>query len=449
MAGLLLPSQYLSKAESAELFTKFTHGIAVEEQSIPSNVSLISGPWYIEAKDTSPTQFLSRFNKPENQNKIPMLYTYLAAGNARSKSGLGDCNIGLPKYQTLCYGGANYIRNNREELLNEYITAAYAIKQVYPQKPLLIQIEPDFYQYNSNEQSGGGLSFTDAHSIVNSWTDAIKSILPNARLVMDVSPWNQDLEGYSKGFRNFDYAGIVGKRFDPNGDGQCGIQNGIDCKTYNTIVNETGKKLILNDSFGPGGGLLSYNYNWQNRQLVEARWKDGVVAVILPPNDTWSLNQTAQSFSDNQVSSYVAPITPIIPVSPVSPVVPSAPTITNPKVTTNSITTSNVVSTCSSNNIVYSINKGSSWNSGMMVYVTIKNNSKKTINGWKINLGLNNGQKYLSGWNHGVTMTQNGVILKPSVEWNRYVKPGQTIDFGFEIQHSGNSSLPKINSCLP
>ncbi|MGL4758176.1 MAG: cellulose binding domain-containing protein [Patescibacteria group bacterium] len=423
-------NQNIAHAGANDLFPKFTHGISVETHDIPSAASLISGPWYIDSNDTGPIEFLKKFNKPENQNKIPMIYTYLAAGNARSNGGLGDCNIGLPKQKTLCYGGANYIKYNQGMILEEYKAAANSIKKVYPtHKPILIHVEPDYYQYNGKDQVGGGLSFTELQTIMNNWTDALKAILPNASLVMDVASWNHDLEGFSKGLRNYDFAGLVGKRFDPWGDGECGIQFGVDCKSYNTIAHEVGKKLIINDSYGPGGYWLSYNYNWHDRKMVEERWKDNIAAVVLPPLDIGSYSSNANSYSYNPVSTYVEPIASYKPQS------------------YDAIISNGNSPTCTFNDVSFKMTKGTSWNSGLIVYMKIKNDSKKTINGWHISLGWNKDQSYKNGWDHGMTPSTNGVILSPSVDWNTKVRPGQEVELGFEVKHKGNNNLPLFYYC--
>lgn len=216
--------------------------------------------------------------------------TYVVAGLAREEEGLQDCNVGDQPEKTLCRAGANYIRKNKLKIYENYLSAALEIKKIYGMdRPIMLHLEPDFYQYQDKDQEGGRLTFEELAGQMNTWTDTIKRILPNARLVMDISPWNIDLQFWSQKFRNFEYGGLVGKRFDPTGDG--GTPSGIDGKTFRQLSELSGKKLIVNDAHGVGGKWLEYNKNWENSQLVSDRLKDGIVAVIQSPLDLESLQK--------------------------------------------------------------------------------------------------------------------------------------------------------------
>jgi hypothetical protein len=126
---------------------------------------------------------------------------------------------------------------------------------------------------------------------MNGWTDVYQKTLPNASLVMDVSPWLKDLKSWSSKFRNFDYGGMVGRRFGPSGDGS--VASGVDGKSYKYISSQIGKKLIINDAHGPGGIWLQYNREWENKEIVQNRFNDGIVAVIQPPTDIIALSKIA------------------------------------------------------------------------------------------------------------------------------------------------------------
>lgn len=426
LTSLLLIGNILNiptKAANEYIFTRFTHGISVESQGNPANSALVSGPWFLQSNNTAPIQFLNGMKSAENINKLPMVYSYLTAGNARVDGGLQDCNLGLPPERTLCKGGANYIRNNRTKLLEEHKSLARNIKQVYPNnKPVLIHMEPDFYQYNGSDQAGGGISFADLKNIMNSWTDAIKSILPNSVLILDISPWNPDLASFSRDMRNFDYAGLVGKRFDPNGDGSCGLKAAIDCKTYKQMSIDTGKKLIINDSYGEGGRLMSYNYNWGNRSLVQARWQDNVVAVLQGPTDINTYVSTVQDFLTNPVRSAIITPAPI-------PLPKSSDTL------------------CVNQNVSFTLVRDNSWNNGMVVSLKVKNLSPTRINSWKVITKPNHNQSYSSSWNINYQSQKGHLIITPGASWASQLNPGQEISVGFILNHDGNNQLPVINSC--
>ena len=61
-------------------------------------------------------------------NKIPLFYAYVIAFEARSKKGLQDCDVGSPN---LCQQGAEFIRNNRQNLVNKYTEHATGIAARY------------------------------------------------------------------------------------------------------------------------------------------------------------------------------------------------------------------------------------------------------------------------------------------------------------------------------
>ena len=271
---------------------QFTYGVAIDSEPLPEKVKLVSGPWIYSQWSDKNTKWLEQFKMAENIDKIPYINTYIVAGLAREEEGLQDCNVGEDPNKTLCKEGANYIRNNKQKIYEKYLEAALSIKNIYGMdRPILLHFEPDYYQYQDSTQNNGRLTFDELAGQMNTWTDTVKRILPNARLVMDISPWNIDLQFWSKKFRNFEYGGMVGKRFDPAGDG--GTANGIDGKTFKTIAQSTSKKIIINDAHGAGGKWLEYNKNWENPQLVKDRYDDGIVAVIQAPVDLPSLQKVA------------------------------------------------------------------------------------------------------------------------------------------------------------
>ena len=287
-------------ASDNQLFNSFQYGLgggapdSSNEFSEPIKAQIVEGPWALDNWNNTNSQWLSQFTKPVNQTRIPYIYLYHIAGKAKADKNIQDCNFTQDPNNTLCKKGAKYIRENTNSISQAYTNTANQIKTLYgTTRPILLHFEPDFYQYAENSQEGGALTPGQASQAMNTWTRVVKSILPNSSLVMDISPWNKDLAGWSAGFENFQYGGLVGKRFSPNGDGS--IPAGIDNKTYAQISQLTGKKLILNDAHGAGGYYLPYNKDWENRSLVNARWNDGVVAVIMPPNDITSLSKAVES----------------------------------------------------------------------------------------------------------------------------------------------------------
>ena len=273
---------FMTDQISAKPLSTFTTGIAVKNEAVPQEAKLVSGPWVGSRWSDENEKWLIQFRDPKRLSQIPYINLYTIAGMASAKKKLTDCNVGAKPEKTLCVNGANFIREYKAQLLQSYTDTANAIKTNYGiDKPIFLHFEPDLYQYNSNIQKDRGLSFDEISEMVNSWTDIFKATLPNASLVMDVSPWNSDLKGWSKKLRNFDYAGLVGRRFEP--EPMIRNSKGKDLMTYAQIVKLTGKKLIVDDAHGPGGKWLPYNPNWDKLELYNARFEDGIIAVIQPP----------------------------------------------------------------------------------------------------------------------------------------------------------------------
>ncbi len=264
----------------------------------PKNSKIVSGGWVLESWKSWHTDWLKKFTLKENADKIPMMYIYTVAGKARASQGLQDCNVGAKV--TLCQNGANFLRNNYKNITQEYTNTAQKIKTIYgDKKPILLQMEPDFYQYHNQYGQQNPLTNQEAWNIMNTWTDSIKSILPNARLVMDVSPWGNDLQTWSSGFRNFTYAGLVGRDYPASGEKK--TADGVWGKTYSQISQLTGKQLILNTAHGPAGVFLPYDTTWENTELIKSRFKDGVIAVIQPPNANERYTNYISRYSKNPI----------------------------------------------------------------------------------------------------------------------------------------------------
>jgi hypothetical protein len=265
----------------------------------PKNSKIISGGWVLDSWKYYHTDWLKKFSLPENKDKIPMMYIYTVAGKARAAQGLQDCNVGAKV--TLCQSGANFLRKNYQSITKEYQNTALAIKNTLgTSKPILLQMEPDFYQYHNQYGQQNPLTNKEAWDMMNTWTDSIKSILPNARLVMDVSPWANDLQTWSSGFKNFSYAGVVGREYAANADSR--PVDGLASKTYKQLSQMTGKQLIINTAHGPAGKLLPYQTTWENRNLLQDRVNDGVVAVIQPSTDNSRFTNFLTTYSTSTIT---------------------------------------------------------------------------------------------------------------------------------------------------
>ena len=63
--------------------------------------------------------------KCKQLNKIPVFYAYMIPFEARVKFGYQDCDVNL--WNSVCIKGANFIRQNRNLLVNRYAHYAQQI----------------------------------------------------------------------------------------------------------------------------------------------------------------------------------------------------------------------------------------------------------------------------------------------------------------------------------
>lgn len=80
------------------------------------------------------------------------------------------------------------------------------------------------------------------------------------------------------------------------------------------------------------------------------------------------------------------------------------------------------------------------WNTGATVSVVIKNKGSN-LNGWTVAWDMPNGQTIASAWNAQATQSQAHVAMK-NLDWNRAIATGAEIQFGFNLNHSGNNGVP-------
>ena len=67
----------------------------------------------------------------------------MIAFEARKIAGLQDCNV--DPAHNLCHQGANFIRNNRQHLIDTYARDAKFVGDHFPKnKPVIWHLEPDF-----------------------------------------------------------------------------------------------------------------------------------------------------------------------------------------------------------------------------------------------------------------------------------------------------------------
>ena len=82
-----------------------------------------------------------------SNNKIPVFYAYVIAFEARAMWQLQDCDV---PGTNLCQRGSEFIRLNRQYLVNKYSENAGNISATYGKdKVVVFLIEPDFWYFKS------------------------------------------------------------------------------------------------------------------------------------------------------------------------------------------------------------------------------------------------------------------------------------------------------------
>lgn len=89
--------------------------------------------------------FISMLKKCKQYDKIPVLYAYVIAFEARSKQGLQDCDVVLYD-ENLCTNGSCFIREYRDHLVRVYESHAREVSTYLGRySKAVFLIEPDFW----------------------------------------------------------------------------------------------------------------------------------------------------------------------------------------------------------------------------------------------------------------------------------------------------------------
>ena len=273
----------------------------------------------------------------KNYNLTPVFYAYVIA-EWDKHLGNQDCDVSTPNH---CTNGAETIRNEWNTILSRYTAMAQGVAQDYGTSGTTIWlIEPDFFQYSVSgddhdtrfNQVGGGIPDAElCGTRFNQIVAAIKAVLPNAKIAVDISPWLND--GIITWYANFDQS-KVDYLFTSGGRTQ-GDQSRIRSDNNNLLTwagasaAMGGKKIIADDGYGVGGGAEENYDDWMSVSNLNARIADGVIGItIKAPRDAFysfakdnpislsggnssnsgnSSSSTAQSSSSRPSSSSAAP----------------------------------------------------------------------------------------------------------------------------------------------
>jgi hypothetical protein len=220
--------------------------------------------------------------------KVPVIVAYVAAFYAKRHSGLCDCNVTTcGTNNDLCHYGAADINNNLVAIANVYKSYARGFASCYgTTKPIVFEMEPDFYQYTISLQTQPW-TFAQAGQVMSQFVVAMKTYLPNAAFSMDISPWvgtndNTGGDGSDNGKNWYSYFDMSLFTFiNTSGGGTDAATAKIrgDAMTWAGVNQVTGKPILADTGYGANGSPAGPDPLWDNSTNINARIADGVISI--------------------------------------------------------------------------------------------------------------------------------------------------------------------------
>lgn len=256
---------------------------ANDNGSFPNYVDFVSKWVGYEQNIDSQCDGCGWLNTVVSNGSVPLYIAYFIAYRANIDAGYGDCNTDNDG-QNLCTGGAQWIRDNRQRIIDIYGSYAARSYQSYSSGPVIWVVEPDFVQYEESTQSNP-LSMTELGSLATDIICAIRSNMPTAVVAVNYSPWIQEPD-----VTNFwtampldliDFVHVTGMG---NVDG--GYINDGDAYdrqegTYSFLSGITGRKILVDTSFG----VTTMDNTWSSipASTLNERIADGVAGALVFP----------------------------------------------------------------------------------------------------------------------------------------------------------------------
>lgn len=213
------------------------------------------------------------------QKKLPVFYGYVIAFEARVKAGLQDCDVDPVK--NLCHGGAKFIRDNRQHILDRYAHQAENIaKYLGKDGKCMFLIEPDFWQYyGDSSQEGGANSGEYMRALYDDICKVVREKLPNAIFSWDISAWLKPdaMEKWWSYFKTSPYISYIHTSGGQSRPDLANIkENELTWKFMNQL---TGKKIIADCGYGVAGGASNNCAGWQSEKNHSDRMADGCISL--------------------------------------------------------------------------------------------------------------------------------------------------------------------------
>ena len=222
-------------------------------------------------------------------NKVPVIVAYVAAFYVKRHSGLCDCNVTTcGANNDLCHYGAADITNNLTNIVNVYKSYAQGFAGCFgTTRPIVFEMEPDFYQYTYTGIETAPWTFAQAGQIMSQFVAAVKTYLPNAAFSMDISPWvgtnnNTGGDGSDNGKNWYSYFDMSQFTFiNTSGGGTDAATATIrgDKMTWAGVNQVTGKPILADTGYGVGGSPSGPDPAWDNVTNINARIANGVIGI--------------------------------------------------------------------------------------------------------------------------------------------------------------------------
>ena len=221
--------------------------------------------------------------------KVPVIVAYVAAFYVKRHFGICDCNVtSCGANNDLCHTGAADITNNLTAIVNVYQSYAQGFAACYgTTKPIVFEMEPDFYQYTYTGIETAPWTFAQAGQIMSQFAAAIKTYLPNAALSMDISPWvgtnnNTGGDGSDNGknwYSYFDMSQFTFINTSGGGTDAATVQIRGDKMTWAGVNQVTDKPILADTGYGVGGSPAGPDPAWDNVTNINARIANGVLSI--------------------------------------------------------------------------------------------------------------------------------------------------------------------------
>jgi hypothetical protein len=229
-------------------------------------------------------------------NLVPVMVAYISAAHVkRQDKTVCDCNVTSSPCvaaNDLCHVGAQRISQQFTTILNAYKSYSQGFAACYgTTKPIVFELEPDWYQYTTSSQSQPWSGAT-AGQMLGQIVAALKSSLPNALFSIDASPWVGPTNGSDNGkqwYANFDlslftFVNTSGGGTNAN-TAKIRSSNGM---TWAGLSQVTGKPILADTGYGANGSAAGEDALWNDAANVNARIADGVLSISqYNPKSDW------------------------------------------------------------------------------------------------------------------------------------------------------------------